>query len=219
MLNSKKLIMAALLAVTFSSAVHADTVGVQASPGWNRGDALSGFIEFDDFSVATGESSSTANGGSLSGGIEQLSGGIPFFAGLLGSSPDNRVYDGGVALNWSIDATSTSDVNFLQLQVKEALGFGLGSLSVFANGEAADGFNVFDDGFGNAITSFLWELDSTITAGTAFDVTLTDLAGNNHFSYDSFSLDASAVPLPAAVWLFGSALIGLVGVRRKPTLA
>lgn len=31
----------------------------------------------------------------------------------------------------------------------------------------------------------------------------------------AFSVDVAPVPIPAAVWLFGSGLIGLVGVRRK----
>jgi hypothetical protein len=31
----------------------------------------------------------------------------------------------------------------------------------------------------------------------------------------SVTLTPSAVPVPAAVWLFGSGLLGLVGIRRK----
>jgi len=34
-------------------------------------------------------------------------------------------------------------------------------------------------------------------------------------SADSFTLNVGAVPIPAAVWLFGSGLLGLVGVARK----
>lgn len=30
--------------------------------------------------------------------------------------------------------------------------------------------------------------------------------------------DVAAVPVPAAVWLFGSALMGLAGMRRKKAL-
>ena len=47
--------------------------------------------------------------------------------------------------------------------------------------------------------------------------------GVNNFDYNTWRLDAdgtlsygvSAVPVPAAVWLFGSGLIGLVGVARR----
>lgn len=31
--------------------------------------------------------------------------------------------------------------------------------------------------------------------------------------------DVKAVPVPAAIWLFGSALLGLTGLKRKPTVA
>ena len=48
-------------------------------------------------------------------------------------------------------------------------------------------------------------------------------SGVNNFEYDTWRLDTdgtlsygvSAVPVPAAVWLFGSGLIGLVGVARR----
>ena len=33
--------------------------------------------------------------------------------------------------------------------------------------------------------------------------------------WDDASLEVSAVPVPAAVWLFGSGLLGLVGVARR----
>jgi hypothetical protein len=38
-------------------------------------------------------------------------------------------------------------------------------------------------------------------------------AGNSQFYIDSF--DATAVPLPSAVWLFGSGLLGLVRISRR----
>jgi hypothetical protein len=54
-----------------------------------------------------------------------------------------------------------------------------------------------------------------------------DLAGNNttteaagRWAFDGTNLTygaVSAVPVPAAIWLFGSGLIGLVGVARRKT--
>jgi len=38
-------------------------------------------------------------------------------------------------------------------------------------------------------------------------------------SASPLSLQISAVPIPAAVWLFGSALLGMIGVSRKRTLS
>ena len=44
--------------------------------------------------------------------------------------------------------------------------------------------------------------------------------GNNYANFDASSLtitgyEAAVVPVPAAVWLFGSGLLGLVGVARR----
>ena len=43
----------------------------------------------------------------------------------------------------------------------------------------------------------------------------TDWAPSSVF-YDNLSFaEVSAIPVPAAVWLFGSGLLGLVGVARR----
>ena len=53
-----------------------------------------------------------------------------------------------------------------------------------------------------------------IVSGNGFDATpsswtFTTTAGS------SYSMSVTAVPVPAAVWLFGSGLIGLVGIARR----
>lgn len=50
--------------------------------------------------------------------------------------------------------------------------------------------------------------DVLLTAGTQSGVAET-------FHLDNMVYSASPVPVPAAVWLFGSGLLGLLGVRRK----
>lgn len=52
------------------------------------------------------------------------------------------------------------------------------------------------------------------TAITSFDVTTFDQGGGNNLS-NFRAYNTSVVPLPAAAWLFGSALVGLVGVARR----
>jgi hypothetical protein len=64
---------------------------------------------------------------------------------------------------------------------------------------------------------------NTLTYTYTFEASATHfkavLVGNNGGSlgFDNFQIDAvtAAVPVPAAAWLFGSALAGLVAVRRK----
>jgi len=55
--------------------------------------------------------------------------------------------------------------------------------------------------------------------GDAKDPDASRLTGEGTMSGFSSSLTISAVPVPAAVWLFGTALAGLVGVSRKRVLA
>lgn len=39
--------------------------------------------------------------------------------------------------------------------------------------------------------------------------------GNNQDIYFSIEIDSSPVPVPSAVWLFGSGLVGFIGMRKK----
>lgn len=211
-----------LLAILAANPVMADFVGVPGPSQWNRGDANTGFLDFDTFfqipfgGAGTGSSPASGTGGGMTGTIQQV---VPIGApgGILGPAwpADNRLYAHLDAVSWTISVDpSPFDVNFIELHVKEVAGDGLAGVAIFANGEAPDGISVLDDGFGNSITKYYWGLAATIAAGTSFDITLAN--GPFSFdSYDSFALDASAVPVPAAVWLFGSALLGVAGISRK----
>jgi hypothetical protein len=51
---------------------------------------------------------------------------------------------------------------------------------------------------------------------TQFDfVSGPDLGGNTLTITETINYTASAIPVPAAAWLFGSALVGLAGIGRK----
>ena len=81
----------------------------------------------------------------------------------------------------------------------------VGSLNVNTSGLLAG-----DDLLQNTVFGFTGPL----TAGTwEFDLRgFGESFGANEYS---FNLVASAVPIPAAVWLFGSGLLGLVGMARR----
>ncbi len=57
---------------------------------------------------------------------------------------------------------------------------------------------LFDNGFLNT-NSVTWTQDSPF------------------HQFDNIQIDVATVPAPAAVWLLGSGLLGLIGMRRKPS--
>lgn len=67
-------------------------------------------------------------------------------------------------------------------------------------------------------TGSVWELGGTgFISGGVYDKTAAvwELTGNEVGS--SYSMSITAVPVPAAMWLFGSGLIGLIGIARRKT--
>lgn len=78
-----------------------------------------------------------------------------------------------------------------------------------------------------------WSIDKTSfvvdlallgeNAGATFDDlglgTFTDMPDHNGHGVGQLTLTVSAVPVPAAVWLFGSGLLGLVGFSKRKKLA
>ena len=61
-----------------------------------------------------------------------------------------------------------------------------------------------------------WGSDTEVTLTIQNNLTAETLASGEHaFIQKKFSVSIPQVPVPAAVWLFGSGLIGLVGVARR----
>ena len=60
----------------------------------------------------------------------------------------------------------------------------------------------------------LTEAQAGATLSFGFSATATGSNGSAVF-YDNLNFDRVVVPVPAAVWLFGSGLLGLVGVARR----
>lgn len=54
-------------------------------------------------------------------------------------------------------------------------------------------------------------------SGHGMDLTPTDWSLSANASGSSYSMTITAVPVPAAVWLFGTGLIGLIAVARRKT--
>lgn len=93
----------------------------------------------------------------------------------------------------------------------------LGGAGVLAN------YYIGNDGSTNPHTYINYLIDITSIVGFGGTFTLrfaeVDNQGNFNQGIDNVSIQVSNVPIPAAVWLFGSGLIGLVGMARRKKAA
>jgi hypothetical protein len=84
-----------------------------------------------------------------------------------------------------------------------------------------DGVNVNPDRDGEAFLG--WTFVGIIDETGFSTVEIVELTGADYDQHpiwgDSFTVGVSAIPAPAAVWLFGSGLIGLVGMARRKKAA
>lgn len=131
-----------------------------------------------------------------------------------------------------------SDATTLDLVTVTANGFGTGDINgtiTLANRQGTPGNSASLDSFATVTNFFTvagWTLDLTslnildqdtgvlnlsgtgILSGHGFDPTKADWSFSSQ-STTSYSMTVTAVPVPAAVWLFGSGLLGLVAVARR----
>lgn len=98
--------------------------------------------------------------------------------------------------SWSLTVSETANVDFSLSGSTSFLGFvaGLGSSPVLFNSST---------------------FSALLTAGT-YLLAILPSAANQAYDITISTAGATAVPVPAAVWLFGSAFLGMMGlVRRK----
>lgn len=80
--------------------------------------------------------------------------------------------------------------------------------------EAGDTYSL-DDGALIDFAPVFWTAAGVAPGKYSAEFRLIDLASNGAGDSGRFYIDVAAVPLPAAVWLLGSALLGLVGIGRR----
>ena len=152
-------------------------------------------------------------------------------AGTVGAADVKQVY-------FNLDDSTGFDVGLLSFAYDSgSTGSAATAISQISNNYQADGDGIYDIvmDFPNAKQA-RWVAGQTVV----YDITSTDLitaqsfnvfaeigGGNGPFisaaqirstgvnGNDSDWIGASAVPVPAAVWLFGSGLIGLAGLARR----
>jgi hypothetical protein len=100
-------------------------------------------------------------------------------------------------------------------------GTGMGTLTVYYNGGSdTQTVNYGDMGAGvlKPNTFFGWTTKDTVFTALEFAI---DPANNGQWSaVDNFQYGSlSQVPIPASIWLFGTALVGFVGMARRRKIA
>lgn len=109
---------------------------------------------------------------------------------------------------------ATSNFNAPNIVTVGNLGLGEGVDIV-----SADGFEIFSDSFAFAALTIASGPGARDAATNLYSINLQNgqatLAGLFNGTLRGLTAAPSAVPVPAAAWLFGSALLGLAGFRRK----
>ena len=200
---------AAILALTASAASHAVFVDLPNGSFDSSAD-MGVFVDGGGGSTATFEATG-GNGGGY--GLASNSGGGwggGFVAVADAAEAPIALADYGLAGGDSVD---------IRFDVKDFNGDGAGVTGIkMESWTASAGIsNTGDVHFAQSDSNW-----NTITYNYTFDATATHfkavLVGTNAGSvgFDNLQIDSAAVvPVPAAAWLFGSALAGLVAVRRK----
>lgn len=198
--------------------------------GWNRGDTGTVWAEWDSFSSSTAEGMS----GTSSAELTWSAGTFKAGSGNLYSFTSDSVYD------IDIDVSSLTGVNQIALQVEQfapleakwlydsdgitKIGYGMNDdlWSISLDGGADIDRSAFEHTFYAADwqTSFgptdlftgifLWNVDLTGVNNLHID-----FENPQHTSLAQVAVDVGVVPLPAAVWLFGSGLLGLMAIARR----
>lgn len=211
---AKAVAFAAALALTHTAgAASADYVYV--APTWAHGAAGTSYAAWDVFGGTTDSTPDIGSSNITSAVVKELTG-----AAFLTGGGNIYSFAAPTYFNVAIDSNANGPVTgglitaTLQLFT---LGTGLDTSSVLLNGVAGSGgvYKQFSAGTvmgGEAFNThylFTWTVAATDVLNFTFN------AAGSSMSLDTVAVDVSQVPVPAAAWLFGSAVMGLAGVSRR----
>jgi len=191
----KLMCAAAVIASSFGTAANAAVIDFGTSGGSN--------CSASGCSVNLGGSTVNVSVSSGQGSVTQA---------LFGLGVDSGFADDGALDNYAVGASQEAlTFTFDAPVVLDSIGLGL-----FEGPDSGNSFYTIDGGSQVPIHS------SSFTVGQQVStlVISTDprgFIGNTTFRVNQ--LEVSAVPLPAAAWLFGSALFGLGFVKRRRNIA
>ena len=113
--------------------------------------------------------------------------------------------------------TTTGDANSYYSKLDKG-GLGLGSFAGFLNSTYAAGAESTLPSSGY-VDLYLYYYDYATANGSHPGVEIADIRTFADGHTEVLPLGGPSVPIPAAIWLLGSGLIGLVGIRRRETVA
>ena len=144
----------------------------------------------------------------------------------VGAITDNYAPTGGMNVYTALTAWNPNDVTYNNADVAGlvswsapglAAGVDYSAIAADTGVIAANGYQTVWTGLGSTLQS--WLDGSTTNNGLFFADTGFTLGENEETLatnvYWTIDAQISAVPVPAAAWLFGSGLLGLVGVARR----
>lgn len=143
-------------------------------------------------------------------------------------SGTGSTYAGYDAMNYGAVGTSVFSVTFTvdeltNFSLAGALDTGLWdssmSVSLVENNVEMFGIASIWDLPNDGVNPF--SFDGQFVAGNVYELMLSSSSFDSDYYNESwqFDLTTSAVPVPAAVWLFGSGLLGLIGVARRKQIS
>jgi len=179
-------------------------------------------IDFEDLGVLPGNQISTANFATITSGGFDFTPGSSFitFADMHVSNNHGNTVGSTTELSSHGDLLMTENGGGTFDLVSFLLGSAFIEIESFTVVGTLSGGGTVSQTFnldGNTATLELFNLNSSFTS--LIEVNWLHLGGNQGiFNVDNILVDniiASAVPVPPALWLFGSGLLGLVGMARR----
>lgn len=199
---------------------HQDPASTTYFQNWDRGDALTSFAHWDRISeddvLAPGVQDHSPDGAFVNLASAPLDSSPPSFVtgGGLGGNIYSFTGDYTVTLNMVPDYATPDGLFTVALQLK-TIGNTVDPSTVSLNGLGGNYtllFNGPNPGpWGGEMDEhlFVW---TDVASASSYDIVFTNIV---HTSLDELTVDMNAVPLPGAVFLFGTALAGLIGFRRR----
>ncbi len=136
------------------------------------------------------------------------------------TEPDRQTLTGGIDFN--SEQGPITDTWAFNLNGAGAGGIAVDSIVIEFTNDQMDVGSITLDGnvfsADNGVVN-IWTTDATLDDGQYFvvlnDITVLDEAAQYDIKISLGDSNVSAIPIPAAVWMFGSGFIGLVGFSRR----